>query len=91
MFVSLNNLLPGFARRHKIKNRIDKITTAELSEKIIKNIVGAEVKVIWREDYCVLLKTKTSAAANEIKLKEVRIKKELQENNILVSSVKCVI
>ena len=91
MFISLNNILTGFTRRHKIKNQIDKITAAELSERIIKNIVSIDIKVVWCKDSCVLLKTKTSAAANEVKLKERRIKEELQKNNIRISSIKYII
>jgi len=91
MFISLNNILTGFARRHKIKNQIDKITAAELSERIIKNMISTDIKVVWCKDGCVLLKTKTSVAANEVKLKERRIKEELQRNNIRISSIKCII
>ena len=91
MFISLNNILTGFARRHKIKNQIDKITASELSERIIKNMISTDIKVVWCKDNCVLLKTKTGAAANEVKLKERRIKEELQRNNIKISSIKCII
>jgi len=91
MFISLNNILTGFARRHKIKNQIDKITAAESSEMIIRSITNTDIKVVWCKDGCVLLKTKTSVAANEVKLKERRIKEELQKNNIRISSIKYII
>lgn len=91
MFIALNSLLNNFTKRHKIKNTVDKITAAELSERVIKSVIASDVKVVWCKDDRVLLKAVTGAAANEVRLKEPQIKKELQKNNIKVSSIRCII
>lgn len=91
MFISLGSILTSFSSRHKIKNQINKITVAEVSEKIIKTIINSDIKIVWCRNNHILLKTKTSAAANEIKMREGYIKTELEKNNIQISSIKCVI
>lgn len=91
MFISLGSVLSGFTNRHKIKNQIDKITTAEKSDRIIKSAINADIKIVWCRGGSILLKTKTSAAANEVRLMDARIKAEFKRNNIQISLIKCII
>lgn len=91
MFISLGSVVAGFAARHKIKNQINRIGVVEASEKVIRNTINSDIRVVWCKNDCILLKTKTSAAASEVRLKDVFIKAELKKNNIFVASIKCII
>lgn len=91
MFVSLKSILSQAVRRHHIENKISAVNARDISERVICDAIKTKIKVLWCRNEVVLLKSRNSVVANEIKLKEWVIKKELKKNNIKVSSIKCII
>lgn len=91
MFISLQNILNQAVRRHHIEGKINTINARDISEKVIRDATKTNIKVLWCKNEVIMLKSGSGAAANEIKLKEQAIKKELQKNNLKISSIKCVI
>lgn len=91
MFVSLQGVLNKSIRRYDLSGKIDALNTCDASVEIILGVIKSKVKVLQYKNQIILLKAANGTVANEIKLKELIIKKELQKNNIKVNIIKCVI
>lgn len=91
MFIPLKGVLNKLIKQHNLTDKIDILNARDVSADIIFNIVKSKVKVLYYKNQIILLKVINGVAANEIKLKELIIKKELQKNNIKVNIIKCVI
>lgn len=91
MFIPLKGVLNKLIKQHNLTDKIDILNAHDVSADIIFNIVKSKVKVLYYKNQIILLKVINGVAANEIKLKELIIKKELQKNNIKVNIIKCVI
>ena len=93
MFTSLKTALPDKIKKLGIKNQITVISDCKKIETIINKKINQnfKIKVFAYKNKSIFIKTGNFQLANEIKLIEQNIKKELKENNIEIKNIKYII
>lgn len=87
MFTSLKNILPRALEKNKVNIEIEKIEKKERAQEIIKEIIGKEVDII-KYGSTLVIRAKHHIIANEIKLQERQIKRQLKEEGLMVEEIK---
>ncbi len=93
MFTSLKTVLPSKIKNLGIKNQVDVIDNCRKIEIIINKKINSDfkIKISAYKDKSIFIKTENFQLANEVKLMEQVIKKELKKNNIEIKNIKYII
>ena len=92
MFVPLKSVLPDKIKKLGIKKQIETVNVCKKVEEIINSqFKNLKVGVLRYKDQTIFIKTGNFHISNELKLKELSIKKKFKENNLNIKEIKYVI
>jgi len=88
MFTPLKHIIPKAIEKHGLHKHIHALAVKEKIEKIIKEVVKKNIRIVKMQGKRVVVRGESFSVANEIRLKEEEIKKRLQKENIHINMIR---